>query len=294
MIGDVARRRIVALRRVRDGNGRRLVPCLLVHPDVVDDVLLRQVRGDAARLRASRVVAADGSVQDDEEVLVEWGEGVARRPVGVPLRAVLRGEVHAVHVPAHLIGLPLDGIDVEVVCEVDPAGRVGAARTDVVGPAPAEVDRPADPVSAVGGLHDVDLAARGPSPVGIVLRHHPERRPHSAAGRDLGPHLDPAVEEGLLVPRKDLARGELPSAVVLLARGEDQVAAGDGDVLWPVVLEFVVAPSAQARAAVADVDRPVAGVEARAVELVRPHEGQGGERGSRGNRQKRDRQHQAS
>ena len=73
---------------------------------------------------------------------------------------------------------------------------------------------------AVRRFHDIDLAAGGPSAIGVILRHHPKRRPHAAAGGDLGAHLDPAVEKRLFAPGVDLARGETGATERFSAGGQ--------------------------------------------------------------------------
>lgn len=53
-------------------------------------------------------------------------------------------------------------------------------------------------VEIPSALHDVDFSTRGPSPVLIVLRQHPNGRPQPVTLRQFGSDLKPAILERVL------------------------------------------------------------------------------------------------
>ena len=52
--------------------------------------------------------------------------------------------MHIIHIPADLVRLPFDGINMEFVGKVFPSLGVGSARMDIVGPGATVMDRSAD------------------------------------------------------------------------------------------------------------------------------------------------------
>ena len=147
-------------------------------------------------------VAADGEVED-EILFPVVGPGV---PTG-PLVAV--GEVlPGVDEEVDLLGVPLDGVDVERLRGVgdgDPIALVGLLTWLYLacgcwrGSPGVEADE----------LHDVDLAAAGPADLADIGAEGPDRRPGPAAGGELGAHLDPAVGPGGLASGRQARRGVL-------------------------------------------------------------------------------------
>ena len=176
-----------------------------------------------------------------------------------------------VYIPADCVWLPLDGKDVPVISERTVGQHMGAR--DAVRPGIARsvhgaVHRARLPADV---LHDVDLAAPRPPNPGTVVPQQPECGPHTLPSRDVNTRLDAAVP-----PRPSgcgtrlQPSGRVGTAAGLLATSfDDQLAGFDAHVVAPVgiELELGVPP-----AITADLRRPVRRVEARAVELVAPHE----------------------
>src|SRR2546426_1037090 len=80
-----------------------------------------------------------------------------------------------VHEPPNGICRPLDGVDVKVVGEGTRTEVVRARDTRPTG-IPGAVDRAVHTAGLLADvLHDVDLAAGGPTDVGDVVAQHPER-----------------------------------------------------------------------------------------------------------------------
>ena len=162
---------------------------------------------------------------------------------------------------------------VEVVVEIAGGKRVAARRVLVRGKLAAVVDAPVDRLRLVSEhLHDVDLAAGRPAAVRIVRWHHPERRPEPLSDRQLRPHLEATPLPVGQVLRANARGGVRVSAERLLLRGDREEAAAHRGVLRAVVLQLVVAPAAEVRAAVSDLRLPLRGIECRAIELVLPDE----------------------
>ena len=279
----------VARRRRRDGRGGGVgeavaadaggrVDVALVDAHPVHPELPRQRAGR----RGARQVAAHGEVQQQVERAVE-GRGVAAGHVGirrgvlvvVPVGGAADGpEVRAVDEPANLLLVPFHGVDVEAVRRVDVLVLLVVEGVERPGHAPVQRRLGEGFRVAREHLRDVDLAARGPRAVVGGRRQHPEGRPQAPAGGGLDAGLDAPVGDVELAVRGDPRRRVLAAVGGgLAARGDDQVAAGDGDVVRLVALQFVVAPAGNAlRGAVARLDVPLGGVEAAAFELVRPDE----------------------
>src|SRR5580693_7603654 len=125
-------------------------------------------------------------------------------------------------------------------------------------------------------LHDVDLAALGPTHGGYVFAEHPERWPNPLSFRNLDSRLEAAIrlrEEALRFDARGrvIARHSVGSGVVLLFRCDYQIPFLDVRVLWTVgvVLQLTIAP-----AVAADGVGPLFGVRRRAVgagEFVAPN-----------------------
>ena len=121
-------------------------------------------------------------------------------------------------------------------------------------------------------LHDVDLAAHGPVPVRAVRRQHPERGPQAPADRQLGAHLDLAVREVREPCAVAQPRRCRPCRRSSLSGGDRQEPARHRRVRGAVVLQLVVAPVAERRAAGAFTELPLRRIDGRAVEVVLPHQ----------------------
>lgn len=169
------------------------------------------------------VRAADGDVDDEVEILVEWSAvtaclapwvddpravGVRGREVGlVPERLVEVdvGDLQETGVDEgeEVLRSPLETVDVEALG----IGRVKSLALDVVLP-PCVVVGVRSPVECrrdnvvttlrvgvvvTAGLHQVNLTRRRPWAVGVVDRHHPNGRPEPVTCGQLGLDLDAAV-----------------------------------------------------------------------------------------------------
>ena len=259
---------------------RRLKPLgrigTLVDADIVH---VQGLRKDGRLVRVARPVAAHRHVQDDEE-------GVVKDPLAGDIIGRRRKELYAVHVPADLVWLPLDGIHVKVIRE-----RF-AIRIFVPGanPSSARVARAVDGAVHRGGLapdvlHDVQLAGLRPADLADVRAQGPEGRPQSLAKRDLETGFNPPVGKLGLVPRDESRRGILARPIVadertigFLGRDHQVALAIGGRVLGAagIVLQLGVAPAGVGiDRAVADLVRPVGrvgGGARRIIELVAPHQ----------------------
>src|SRR6478736_3975200 len=103
--------------------------------------------------------AADGDVEDDEELVVEHPARAAGQ-----VRGLARDVEMVVDVEPDLVLLPLDRVEVIPVGERLAIGAREQHRRPVRARVAGAVDRPMDDVRlAADVLHDVDLAARGPA-----------------------------------------------------------------------------------------------------------------------------------
>src|SRR2546422_2551682 len=155
----------------------------LVYPHIVHS---HGVREDRRRIGTAGPVPTDRHVQNDEERVIEHP----------PPGHILRGDglvQRIVDVPSNRLRLPFDGIDVKAVGEGARAQFIGAGHTlctRVLG----AVHRPVHPAGFLADvLHDVDLAARGPTDRVAVVAQQPEGGPQALPARDLNPCLHAAV-----------------------------------------------------------------------------------------------------
>ncbi len=122
-------------------------------------------------------------------------------------------------------------------------------------------------------LHDVNLAAVGPSGTRIIRAEHPECGPDALAFGDLHARLDATVGPRLLAQRLDASRGVVVGAVSFFLGGDDEIAvAVHGRVVGRVGVVFELAV---AKAIAARVKHPFGGIDGRtrgAVELIAPNE----------------------
>mmetsp|Transcript_76344 Transcript_76344/g.220633 ORF Transcript_76344/g.220633 Transcript_76344/m.220633 type:complete len:267 (-) Transcript_76344:516-1316(-) len=253
---------------------RRLVDATSIHPvhackvDLHDlvaaELLVAPARGPG--MPALEAVAAPRAphreVQDEVELLAER----PRRGLEEDRRELMVDP--AIEHPTDAAVLPLDGIGVPLAHSG--VRHVGAFSVQdvIVG---AGVHRAIDPVGvATDGLHDVDLAARGPMPEGALGGQHPDRGPGATAAGQPGADVDLVAGPPLgQVQGRQLRGGEMLEGEPLALRCDSQDAAADMGVVLEVVLQL---PVAKAAAAVDQI--PLGLVHLVPIELVRPHQGQ--------------------
>ena len=207
------------------------------------------------------VIAPDGHVEQEEEFLLERRSVLNRKLEG--------GFVHAVHAEGHAVTFPECPVGVELGGGV--AHRGAGISFDRIASVPLRrVEGVADRIGIAGRIaapfQHVDFATVRPADRPDVVAHHPGGGPRADSGRQFGPEFDQAIFENALVLCLDPGRGP---GTVRFHGLDDQAAVFHAEVLGvgSVSLHFVVAPTAVAR-----FWRPVAGVERRAVEFVRPDE----------------------
>ena len=274
----------------RKAGGLPLASCFPARLALVDAhvVHLHGLRIRRGGVGHARPVPAHRQVQQDEFGLVED-----------PARRALVGGVVGVPVneEGYLARRPVHREDVVMVGELLVARqRVGNAGIEPVRAVQAAVYR--------GGLladvlHNVDLAAAGPSPFSDVGAERPEGGPHALAVGNLDAGFDAAVAHRELAQRLQARRGNLP--IRCAQRLNDQVTLailkGVLEVVG-VVLEFLVSPTVGAEF-VHPLRRVGRGLRG-AVELIVPDElparaGLGAQRQrKRGQQQQQKRQNGAS
>mmetsp|Transcript_17785 Transcript_17785/g.45997 ORF Transcript_17785/g.45997 Transcript_17785/m.45997 type:complete len:259 (+) Transcript_17785:175-951(+) len=211
--------------------GRFLTTVALVHADV-RDLHCERKRALVDAFFATPV-AADRNVQANEKWLVEWP---CLRVVHALVLACVRQRALLVDEHGELGWRPLQRVHVEA--RVRTLAR--RARGDVRASVPVVValcvhTRVQDALRPANVLDDVDLAAVGPAAVGIVRGEHPDSRPSAPRRRrQLGAHLDAAIQEVALVPRDEPRGREATARVVLDARGDLERAVAHVGVLLPL------------------------------------------------------------
>src|ERR1700754_534115 len=117
-------------------------------------------------------------------------------------------------------------------------------------------------------LHNVHLAAGGPSDAADVGAEGPERRPYPLPLRRFDSGFDPGVDaERLVSAGIHTGRRVGTPAEVLAARFDDQHSVYDARVLRAVGVVFQLVVT---KAAVAEIKVPVRGVDRRPVEFIGP------------------------
>ena len=184
-----------------------------------------------------------------------------------------------IHIPAELRRggeIPLNGIGVEVGDRSAVWQPVGAALIAVLRPTTTEMDG-VDYFTRVlsPGFQDVDLARGGPASIGACGRQHPERWPEALSHGQRRPHLEPASGLIELVLGGESGRGVGLATVGFPPRCDREESIGHPGVggASRVILEFVVAPAVESvLGAGSELERPAAGVDTRAIELVVPRD----------------------
>ena len=125
----------------------------LIHPDVIDEHLLREL---GRLIGVAGPVAANRQIQQHKEVVVVN-----------PLLAVEGVDADdvcqfAINIPANDVLIPIDGKDMVVFVEVD-IRAVGAADAATAA-VPRSMQGAIDDILFANIFEDIDLAAEGPSP----------------------------------------------------------------------------------------------------------------------------------
>jgi len=261
----------------RGGGGRQGSGRLLVNPDIVHQHGLGK---GGAGVRRTRPAAPDRHVQQEKEGTVEFVGAARARAPGGGLGLIK----DAVHVKLNLVLLPKkpEGV-VGVVVKRPPGQGIGPGRVPIGGVKGAVVDRLVRRVADI--LHDVHLAAGGPSDRADVVPQHPKGRPNAVAVGHLDAGFHVAVLETLEAGSQKPGGGIAPHCAVIGVaglgidgdEGQGLPVGGVGvrDDLGVVragrvVLEFVIAPAAVAR--VVGPVGAIRGASHRPVELVAPNQ----------------------
>src|SRR5579859_1051715 len=146
-------------------------------------------REGGGRVRWARPLATDGNVQDDIKRMVEN----PFHPGGKPGRRERRIQL-SIDKEANDSWFPFDCENVEAVGEVDTAGEFVHRCEVAVARIPRSVHR-----AMYGGrlfadiLHDVDLAAGGPTDLPEVISDEPECRPHALSARNFDARFEASI-----------------------------------------------------------------------------------------------------
>ena len=245
------------------GEGSLRASGALVNAHVIHEHLLRE---NGSIVRRPGPISSDGQIEQQEERAVEH----PLRPCGQTGRSNRLIE-RLIHIPSNRAWFPFHGVDVKAIGEPlacrqrERAGDAFRARISGAVNGSVNLVRLFADV-----LHDVDLAAV--RPVSRLVAHHPKRRPHSFACRNLDASLEAAVTlrelafavntRGCIVPLRAV------SARVGLLRGpNDQRPVFKMQVVRPlcVIFQLMVA-----EAVAASYYRPFRRIESGAIELVLP------------------------
>ena len=209
------------------GRGGFNLIVFLVNSDVVYVHLLREVRGDAFGDYAVHIRSANRQVKQNIESLIERRRerAVVGFAAGPPDAGAFVEMVVAV--PADLFGVPFDCVQMIALREIGPVFIGRRAGSGIVRKRSSKVQIGSDFHGCIFGFHNIDLAAGGPTAVGIIRGHHPERRPHTFTAGKLDARFDMAVTEVLLMLGNDTGRGERFAVVRFLLSDDDQIAVFD-------------------------------------------------------------------
>ena len=125
----------------------------------------------------------------------------------------------------------------------------------------------------VNDLHDIQLAARCPSSIRGVCRHHPERAPKALPGSGLDACLDASIGKIEFLVAANSTRRVPVALHGLLTRADGEAAIRNRQVVGGVPLELVITPAGNTLCGTIPLlYAPVGGIQSISVKVIAPYQ----------------------